>query len=195
MPEAHPGIDSEQFLAIARILRPQGRWGEVAAEVLTDFVERFTAPGRVYVETPGGLPEPREIEKAWPHKGRIVLKLAGVDSIEAAARLRGRHVLIRREERMPLAEGRYYVWELEGCRVVKEQNGALSEVGTVTGVETTGGVELLRVALPSLEDGGKPEGEPRYALIPLAQAICKRIDPQAKLIVIDPPDDLLDLNE
>ena len=192
--EEHPGIGAEQFLAIARILRPQGRRGEVAAEVLTDFVERFAKGARVYVETPGGMPELRELEKAWPHKGGIVLKLAGVDSIEAASRLRGLHVLIRREARTPLTAGRYYLWELEGCRVVQEQNGALREVGTVTGVETTGGVELLRVALPSVESGGKPEGKPREALIPLAQAICKRIDPQAKLIVIDPPDDLLDLN-
>ena len=195
MPEAHPGFDSEQFLAIARILRPQGRWGEVAAEVLTDFVERFAKVGRVYLETPGGLPEPRELENAWPHKGGIVLKLAGVDSIEAADRLRGRYVLIPREARMPLAEGQYYVWELEGCRVVQEQNGALREVGTVTGVERAGGGDLLRVALPALEPGGKPEGKPREALIPLVQAICKRIDPKAKLIVIDPPDNLLDLNE
>ena len=194
MSEAHPGIDPEQFLAIARISRPQGRRGEVAAEILTDFLERFAEIRRVYVESPGGSPEPRDIEKAWLHKGRVVLKLAGVDSIEAAERLRGCHVLIRREERMPLAAGRYYEWELEGCRVVREQGGALSEVGTVTGVERTGGVELLRVALSPLERGGKPGGKPREALIPLAQAICTRIDLQAKLIVIDPPDDLLDLN-
>lgn len=189
MPEAHPGIG--QFLAIARISRPQGRRGEVAAEVLTDFVERFQKIGRVYLESPSGPPEPRDLENAWPHKGRIVLKLAGVDSIEAASRLRGRHVLIRREDRMPLAAGRYYVWELEGCRVVRQQDGGLREVGTVTGVETTGGVELLRVALLA----GQGEKAGNETLIPLAQAICTRIDPEAKLIVIDPPEDLLDLNE
>ncbi|HLW78331.1 MAG TPA: ribosome maturation factor RimM, partial [Terriglobia bacterium] len=61
------------------------------------------------------------------------------------------------------------------------------------GVETAGGVDLLRVELwPS--GGGDPRSGRREALIPLAQEICTRIDAAAKLIIIDPPDDLLDLN-
>ena len=181
--EELPEKEAGEFLAVARIVRPQGRRGEVVAEILTDFPQRFAELRRVYLERPGSTPEPVPVEKVWPHQGRVVLKFPGVDSIDQANRLRGVHVLIPREERMPLPAHHYYVWELKGCRVVAERQGASSEVGTVIEVEPTGGVDLLHVATP--------RGE---VLIPLAQDICKRIDTEAKTIVIDPPEDLLDLN-
>ena len=169
---------------MARIVRPQGRRGEVTAEILTDFPERFRSLRRVFLERPGGTPEATRVEDAWLHKGRIVLKFSGVDSISGAEALRGLHVLIRREERIPLGEARYYVWELEGCRVVLGRDDPPKEIGTVSSVEPTGGVDLLHVATP--------RGE---VLIPLAQDICTRIDPEAKTILIDPPEDLLELNQ
>ena len=67
-----------QFLAIARILRPQGRKGEVAAEILTDFPARFQQIQSVFLEVPGHTPRPVNLERAWPHKGRIILKFAGI---------------------------------------------------------------------------------------------------------------------
>ncbi len=186
--------EEKQFLAVARIVRPQGRRGEVAAEILTDFLSRFEGLRRAYLENRGGPPEPVGLEKAWLHKGRIILKFAAVDSIEAAERLRGRHVLVPREDRVPLPEHHYYLWELTGCRVICEHDGALVNFGTVTEVERTGGpplggsepqcgVDLLHVSTA--------RGE---VLIPLAQDICTRIDPEAKEIVVEPPEDLLELN-
>lgn len=88
---------------------------------------------------------------------------------------------------MPLAPHHYYLWELEGCQVVTEREGVQSKVGTVTEVESTGGVDLLHVS--------RGDGRGGEILIPLAQAICTRIDPEAKTIVIDPPEDLLELND
>jgi 16S rRNA processing protein RimM len=113
----------------------------------------------------------------------VVIKFLGVDSIDSASRLKGRHVLILREERTPLPPYRYYLWELQGCRVVTERRGKRVEVGTVTDIEPTGGVDILHVATS--------RGE---VLIPLAQAICTQIDTEARTILIDPPEDLLDLN-
>jgi 16S rRNA processing protein RimM len=174
---------AERFLAIARIVRPQGRRGEVAAEILTDFPSRFSGVTRVYLEAPGQVPGPIALENAWPHKGRIILKLAGIDSIDQASRLRGLHVLIPSDEKTALPPHHYYHGDLQGCRVVVESEGGKTEVGRVTEIEPTGGTDLLHVATP--------RGE---ILIPLAQEICRRIDCSAKEIVIDPPADLLDLN-
>jgi 16S rRNA processing protein RimM len=190
--QAHPGNDSGPFLAVARISRPQGRRGEVAAEILTDFPERFETLQEAHLETPGRDPEPCVIESSWFHKGRVILKLAGVDSIDAAERLRGRHVLVPQEEKAPLPAHQYYVADLVGCRVVRQ--GTLEEVGTVIDVDTTGGASVLRVALTTPAGDAKRSSKPREALVPLAQAICTRIDPAARVIVIDPPEDLLDLN-
>jgi len=172
-----------QYLAIARILRPQGRKGEVAAEILTDFPERFRQLGTVLLEVPGQAPKPIALEHSWPHKGRMILKLSGVDSIESAERLRGLQVFIPWEQRTPLPPHHYYLCELHGCRVVWERQGR--EIGTVTEVESTGGVDVLHVRRPD----GRSE-----VLIPLAQEICTRIDSASRTIVIDPPEDLLDLN-
>ena len=172
-----------QFLAIARILRPQGRKGEVAAEILTDFPTRFQQLQSVFLEVPGQAPKPVSVESSWPHKGRIILKFSGIDSIESASGLRGLQVFIPWEQRTPLPPHHYYLSELHGCRVIWERQG--TEIGTVAEVESTGGVDVLHVKRPD----GKSE-----VLIPLAQEICTRIDLASQTIVIDPPEDLLDLN-
>jgi 16S rRNA processing protein RimM len=112
-----------------------------------------------------------------------VLKLAGFDSIDAAETLKGRYVLIPEEEKVPLAAGQYYLWELEGCRVAVRDAAGERMLGTVTEIERTGGADLLHVS-----DGS------REILIPLAESICKQIDTAGKLIVVDPPEDRLDLN-
>jgi len=177
-------ITGGPYLTIARILRPQGRRGEVAAEILTDFPERFQQLPRVFLEVPGQAPKPVEVERGWPHKGRIILKFSGIDSIDSAARLRGLQVLVPWEERAKLPPDQYYTCELRGCRVIRECEE--KEIGTVTDVEPTGGVDLLHV---QRADG---KGE---VLIPLAQEICRRIDVASRTIVIDPPEELLELNE
>lgn len=177
---------ADRYLAVARIVKTQGRRGEVAAEILTDFPQRFHKLRRVCLENPAGEPESFELENAWPHKGRMILKLGRVDSIASAERLRGRLVLVPREDRVRLPHGSYYVWELAGCRVMRKAGTGAVEVGTVTEVERTAGGELLHVAAAR---GAKDE-----LLIPLAESICTRIDVQAQEIWIDPPEDLLDLN-
>ncbi len=176
-----------EWLAIARVLRPRGRHGEVAVEVLTDFPERFAALRRAYLDSSGDArPELAEIAESWWHQGTLVLRFAGVESIDQAERLRGRLVLIPRSERARLGRNRYYVWELVGCAVVRPGG---EPVGTVTDVEPTGGVDLLAVRA----DAASPDAQD--LLIPLAEEICIAIDLDARRIVIEPPEGLLSLNE
>lgn len=181
-----PENTPEQFLAVACIVKPQGRHGEVVADILTDFPERFENLGRAFLESKTGHPSAVDIEDTWPHKGRIVLKFSGVDSIDQADLLRGLHVFIRREDRVTLPKHHYYVWELEGCRVIRHSTGSALEIGVVTGIDRTGGVDLLRVARAGQDS--------RELLIPLTQTICTSINTKDKIIVIEPPEDLLDLN-
>lgn len=176
--------ETRGFIAIACVLRPQGRKGEVLAEILTDFPERFENLERAFLDQPGASPRAVTVEDAWFHKGKVVLKFAGASSIDDAEKLRGRYVLVLEEERIALSDHQYYLSDLEGCQVVVEGEGPGRVVGTVTEVQKTGGVDLLHVS-----DGT------REVLVPFAKAICKVIDPEARLIVIDPPEDLLDLNQ
>lgn len=169
---------------MARIARPQGRRGEVAAEILSDFPERFAGLKTVFLRGASEPPEAAQVEDAWLHKGRVILKFAGVDSISEAELLRGREVLIPRSERAPLSEHQYWVSDLEGCRVLLERDGTTTEIGRVVGVDSAGGAEVLRIE--------SARGE---ILIPLAQEICTRIDTESKVILINPPEDLLELNQ
>lgn len=171
------------LIAIARITRPQGRKGEVLAEILTDFPSRFADLQRAFLEDPGKNPQAVTVEHTWLHKGKVVLKFAGIGSIDDAETLRGRLVLVPEEERVALSADQYYLWELEGCQVVAESGGTRTPLGIVTEIERTGGADLLHVA----DESGE-------ILIPFVRAICKVIDPASRLIVIDPPEDLLDLN-
>lgn len=175
--------DQDKLVAVARVVKPQGRRGEVVAELLTDSPSRLQETGPMLLGNPDDGLQPVEVENFWPHKGRIVLKLSGIESIDQAERLRGLHLFVRSEAQMPPPAHRYFISELLNCLVVREHDGMQQEVGVVTSVEATGGVDLLHVATS--------RGE---VLIPLAQAICTRIDPEAHTIVIDPPEGLLDLN-
>ena len=160
----------------------------MVVEVLTDFPERFATTKRAFLKDPVAGPQLVEIAETWRHEGRLILRFAGVESISQAERLRGRLLMIPRQERVALGENRYYVWELIGCAVFCR--GSRQPLGEVTGVEPTGGVELLRVH-PSGSEGAQRD----ELLIPFAQEICPEIDLDARRIVIDPPEGLLDLNE
>jgi 16S rRNA processing protein RimM len=115
------------------------------------------------------------------HDGRWIVGFSDVTSIDAAETLRGVELKIPAEEIGRLAPGGYYVHDLVGCRV-EMAGGTL--VGPVTGVQFGTGVPLLVIA--------GPNGE---VLVPFTDAICRRVDVAGKLVAIDPPDGLLELNE
>ena len=115
------------WVLLARIVRPQGRHGEVLADIFTDFPEHFAERKRLFLRPPLGvvLEAMREarLESHWLHKGRVVLKFAQVDSIAEAENLRGFEVVIPREERMPLEGDAVYISDLLGVRVDRCEPG------------------------------------------------------------------------
>jgi 16S rRNA processing protein RimM len=172
--------DEPDLINVARIARPQGARGEVIADLLTDFPERFEAMDAALVKRPNGALTTLQIEDARLHKGRIVLKFAGYDDINGAEQLRGAYVCITPDQLVELPEDAWYDFELVDCEVVTRTGQRL---GRVTGVEKYGAAPLLAVRD---EDG-------RERLIPLALSICVEIDAANKRIVADPPEGLLDL--
>jgi 16S rRNA processing protein RimM len=131
-----------EVLTIGRLIKPQGRKGELLVEPLSDRPERFASLRAVLIETPDGGFERKAVTDCWPHKGRFVLKLAGVDSIDAAERLRGRDVGIDEAELQPLPQGSYYHHQLVGLQVRDRAGRAL---GRVERVLETGAVPVLQV--------------------------------------------------
>jgi len=174
------GRQDTDLISVARITKTQGRIGEVAAEILTDFPERFAELDEVYVKLPNGQQQQYTLADSWPHKDRIVLKFEGIDSITSAETLIGGTVLISSEDLIELPEDSFFDFELEGCEVVDRSN---RHIGTVREIVRTGGTELLSV----MDEGGSEK------LIPFAESICVEIDKAAKRIVIEPPEGLLEL--
>ncbi|HEY0376547.1 MAG TPA: ribosome maturation factor RimM [Pyrinomonadaceae bacterium] len=171
--------DGEELVAVARAVKTRGLRGEVVAELLTDFPERFEGLENLIAVAPDGSRTRLALEEHWFHGDRIVLKFAGYDSIEESAKLVGFEFAVPETERVELEEDEFYDWELAGCRV--ETVGG-ETLGTVREVMRTGGVEMLVVEA----DAG------REYLIPMAEDICVRIDIENKLVRVDPPEGLLE---
>ena len=162
------------------MVKTQGRHGEVAADILTDFPERFAQRRQVFALDESGARRELRVESFWPHKQRLVLKFAGVDSISDAEALIGCEIQIPREQRAALDQGSAYVGDLVGCKV----RAGGRAVGTVADVQFGAGEAPLLVVR---------EGKQEY-LIPLAQAYLRRVDTAAKRIEMELPEGMLELD-
>jgi len=143
-------IADQAFITVARVVRPQGRRGEVAADLHTDFPERFAERKQLSALAPDGSRRALRLEEFWLHKGRVVLKFAGVDSISDAEALAGYEVQVPLEQRAPLPEGAAYISDLvgsslyDGDRLVGKVSDVLAGAGAATLlVVKTGTRELL----------------------------------------------------
>ena len=168
----------EDLITIAKLVKPRALRGEIVADILTDFPERFENLEKVLVVYPNDETAEIEIEKFWFQKNRIVFKFAGFDSIEAADTLRNCEICIAETEAVELEADEFFDWELEGCAV---ETVAGEQIGTVKELMRTGGTEILVVA-----------GESKEYLIPFAETICTSVDVEKKLIKVDAPQGLLD---
>ena len=180
----------EDWVHLARIRHPQGRKGEVFAELLTDFPEKFAERRRLWLlggtSGAGGVALPREVELIahWLHKGGIVLHFAGVDSISAAETLKGLIVAIPRAERAALDEDEVYIGDLIGCALIDVIGANPVAVGEIENVDRMAGPVALLVV----------SGATGEVLIPFAKSYLRKIDLKAKRVEMALPEGLIHLN-
>lgn len=172
--------DQEDLIVVAHIVKVRGLRGEVVADLLTDFPDRFEQLTSLVAVSADGSHRSLQIEEHWFHGDRLVLKFAGFDQIEAAKELVGCDLAVPADERVELPDDSFYDWELIGCRVETVSGEA---VGEVREIMRPGGVELLSVV----------DADNRDRLVPIAADIVVDIDKDRKLIRIDPPAGLLEL--
>lgn len=171
-------MDNE-LINVAYIARPQGVRGEVIADLLTDFPERFSKLSAVTVKKANGELVTLQLQTSRLHKGRVVLKFAGFDDMNSAEALRDARLLITADQLVKLPKDSFYDFDLVDCDIITADGQAL---GKVTGVQHFGAAPLLVV-----KDGD------REHLIPLASSICTDVNVAQKRIIVDPPEGLLDL--
>jgi 16S rRNA processing protein RimM len=173
------------WVLLARIVRPQGRHGEVLADIFTDFPEHFAQRQGLFLRPPAGSQaglREAQVEAQWLHKGRVVLKFSQVDSIAGAEELRGYEVVTPHEERMPLEGDAVYVSDLLGARVIDVRGGKAEDAGEITDVEPEGAGPAMLVLRNQAGD---------EVLIPFVRAYLRKIDIEGKRLEMDLPVGLL----
>ena len=187
------------WIVLAHLLRPQGRKGEVLAELFTDFPERFESQRRVFLAAPGFSGKEAEARQAevvafWlpvgKNEGRVVLQFAGVDTISNAETIAGLEVLVPHEERLPLDEESVYISELIGCTVY-DGTRAVGVVEDVQFAMTADGGRRLDDAAPLL---AVTSAEGDEILIPFAKAFLVSVDTETKRIEMTLPEGLIEVN-
>ncbi|MFZ0197866.1 MAG: ribosome maturation factor RimM [Candidatus Sulfotelmatobacter sp.] len=174
---------SADFITLARVVKTQGRRGEVATETYSNVPGRFAA-GMKLLALPREPERPRrelEVEDLWQHKGMLVLKFAGVDSISDAEALIGCELQVPSSQRSQLDAGWIYVSDLIGCSVL--DHGA--DIGFVEDVQFGAGEAPLLI----VRDAAK-----KLLEIPFAEAYLDGVDVQNKQVRMKLPDGLLEVN-
>jgi len=175
-----------EFITLARVVKTQGRHGEVAAEMHSDVPGRVAAGMKLFA-----LPEEQnarrelEVEDLWPHKGLVVLKFRGVDSMNDAELLIGSELQVPRAERAALEPGWNYVSDLIGCTVLDHAR----EIGRIEDVHFGAGeAPLLIVA----NGAGGAAGE-KFD-VPFAEAYLEGVDTAQRQVRMNLPEGLLEIN-
>ena len=174
--------EDAEYVTLARISRPWGNKGEVAAENLSGGLRQFEPGARLEVLLPNRSLLDLEVATSWEHMGRVILGFSGFATISDAERLRGGQVRCERSALEPLQAGEYYLDDLVGCRLVDAESGR--DMGRVEEVyEPPGGVLLLAVVDESR----------REMLVPFANEICQQIDLESRRIRVRLPEGMEDL--
>ena len=182
------------WTTLAHLLRPQGRKGELLAELLTDFPEHFTTRSGLTLRCPDGTLQPTAVDAYWlpvgRNAGRVVLKLQGINTIEAAEQLQACDLLVPEDQRIELAEeDAQYIPDLVDCTVLDGDR----PIGTVHDVQfpTTATGTRIEDAAPLLVVHSPTGSE---LLIPFIAAWIEKVDIPAKTLAMRLPEGLLDIN-
>jgi len=169
------------FITVARVVKTQGRHGEVAAEVHSDVPDRFSVGMNLSALREDDARRELEIEDIWLHKGLLVLKFRGVDSISDAEALVGAELQVPRAERAELDPGWTYVSDLVGCTVF--DNGR--EIGRIEDVQLGAGEAPLLIVADST--GKKFD-------VPFAEAYLESVDVGRRRVRMRLPEGMLEVN-
>ncbi len=164
-------------LTVGEVAAPFSRFGEVKVNLETDFPNRFARLAQVCLRPKTGEARLFDVEKARLHKGQVLLKLRGIDSINDAETLRNYKVQVRSNEAVPLQTNEFYIHDLLGCEV------ALPD-GQILGIITN----VLRGSSNDVYVIGQGKDE---ILLPAIRDVVQSVNIVAKKIVVTPTPGLM----
>lgn len=168
----------EDLVTIGKILKTQGRRGEVRVLPLTDFDKRFEDLSEVSLVTKDRVCKVCKIKSVWYHRSFVILGFEHIDSISEAEKLRGAFVNIKREDIVKLPQGSYYFFEIIGLTVFTDDDKCL---GKIVDVLRTGSNDVYIV---------KDDRKKEY-LIPAIKSVIRKISLEEKKMIIHPLEGLI----
>ena len=157
-------MEKKALIEAGRIVNTHGVQGEVKIEVWLDSPQFFKSFKRLVLDSGEEL----KILSAKIHKGFVIARLEGVEDVNAAMRLKGKKVSVRRED-AALPRGAFFLQDIIGARVVDEDG---TEIGTLTEVMETPASNIYVV-----------KGESEH-LIPAVPEFIKKTDADAGVITV-----------
>lgn len=167
-----PETGGPVFIAIGFLRRPHGIGGELLMDLMTDFPERMRKGRAVYL---GDQHEQAFIESTRGHTSGFLVRLRGVDSVEAAGNYRNTMVYVRADELPPLPKGEYYHHELVGMRVFDHDE---QDLGVLTEIMETGANDVYVIIS---ENGDE-------TLVPVIKGVILSVDLEKREMRIHPPE-------
>ena len=176
-------LGNETWLKVGKLVAPQGLRGEIRVQPYSDFPERFTEPGKRWLEQTKET-KPIEIEllsgRQLPGKKIFVVRFLGINNRSEAQSLVGGILLVSSSNRPKLAENEFHLLDLVGLEARLQIEGPA--IGEVTDL-ISGGNDLLEIKLL----------EGKKVLIPFVKEIVPVIELKEGWLVLTPPPGLLDL--
>lgn len=170
----------DDMVVVGRVARAHGNRGQVIVDPATDFPDERFGRGSVLHILRDNAIDRLTVEDVRFHRGRPIIALAGVDSMNAAEALAGTELRVAVDALQPLPPGAFYHHDLVGCEVETPRGERIGQVASVEG-----GTAGSRLSV---------SGAHGEILIPLVEGICVSVDVVARRIVVEPPDGLLELN-
>tara|TARA_B100000902_G_scaffold359107_1_gene374642 strand:- start:57 stop:587 length:531 start_codon:yes stop_codon:yes gene_type:complete len=175
-------IEEDKWMTIGEIVAPQGLKGDIRIKPFSDFPERFTEPGKRWIQKTNEFPTEINLTKGTliPGKTIYVLSFEGISNRSSAEEIIGFKLVIPIDSRPKLSEEEYHYYDLIGLEVREGPNKTL--IGHVTDL-IKGGNDLLEIELI----------EGKKYLVPFVKEIVPEIEIKGKWLLINPPPGLLEL--
>ena len=175
-------IDSDNWLIVGKVVAAHGLLGEVRINPSSEFAERFTKPGKRWLQTE--INQIREINlisgRQMPGKNLFVVRFEGIKNRKQAELLIGNNLLVPSSDRPTLAANEFHLLDLLGLEARLDPEGPA--IGHVTNLSNAGN-DLLQVKLIEGKD----------VLVPFVFEIVPEVKIQEGWLLITPPPGLLDL--
>ena len=175
-------IENDKWMSIGEIVAPQGLRGDIRIKPTSDFPERFTRPGKRWIQKTNEFPTEIKLKKGTliPGKSIFVLSFEGISSRSSAEKIIGWNLVIPIDSRPSLSKGEYHYFDLIGLEARRGPKKTL--IGYVTDL-IKGGNDLLEIELV----------EGKKVLVPFVKEIVPEIKIKEKWLLLSPPPGLLEL--